>query len=223
MHSAKDLPGELPHGLAILGVPGREDPRDVLIGPPGGLEGLPLGARIGTGSPRRAAQIRLARPDVVCVEIRGNVGTRLDKLTRGEGVDALMLAAAGLARLGLAPQGLTPLAVTLCVPAPGQGALALEGRADRPDLTQVVAILDDPTTASCVRAERAFLAALGGGCREPIGALGTTGGGALRLIGFAASEDGDAYARGHVVGDVSDAEQLGEELAATLRARIISA
>lgn len=220
VHSAKDLPGELPPGLAILAVPEREDPRDVLVGPPDGLEGLLPGARVGTGSPRRAAQIRLARRDITCVEIRGNVGTRLDKLARGEGVDALMLAAAGLSRLGLEPAGVTPLDVTVCVPAPGQGALAIEGRAGRVDLADVVAFLDDPATAGCVRAERALLAALGGGCLEPVGALGTLEDGVLRLTGFAASEDGGAHARGEVVGAASDAERLGHELAATLAAQI---
>lgn len=223
VHSAKDLPGELPPGLAILAVPEREDPRDVLVGPPDGLEGLLPDARVGTGSPRRVAQIRLARHDITCVEIRGNVGTRLDKLARGEGVDALMLAAAGLSRLGLEPAGVTPLEVTLCVPAPGQGALAIEGRDDRSDLAEVIALLDDPATAACVRAERALLAALGGGCREPIGALGTLAGGVLHLMGFAASEDGGAHARGHVVGAASDAERLGNALAATLAEQLLSA
>jgi len=223
VHSAKDLPGELPHGLAILAVPEREDPRDVLIGPPDGLQGLSPGARVGTGSPRRAAQIRVVRPDITCVEIRGNVGTRLEKLARGEGVDALMLAAAGLARLGLAPVGLTPLDVATCVPAPGQGALAIEGRSDRSELAEVVTLLDDPATAACVRAERALLAAIGGGCREPVGALGTLADGLLRLIGFAASEDGGVHARGEVAGPTSDAERLGDELGAALAAQIISA
>jgi hydroxymethylbilane synthase len=223
VHSAKDLPGELPPGLAILAVPEREDPRDVLVGPLNGIEGLSQGARVGTGSPRRAAQIRLARPDITCVEIRGNVGTRLEKLARGEGVDALMLAAAGLARLGLAPQGLTPLDISVCVPAPGQGALAIEGRAGRPDLAAVVALLDDPATAACVRAERALLAALGGGCREPIGALGTTDERMLRLVGFAATHDGSVHVRGQVVGAPHDADRLGNELAARLSEQLTSA
>ncbi len=220
VHSAKDLPGELPAGLAILAVPEREDPRDVLIGPGDGVEGLRPGARIGTGSPRRAAQICLARPGVTCVEIRGNVGTRLQKLARGEGVDALMLAAAGLARLGLAPDGMTKLDVEICVPAPGQGALAIEGRGDRPDLARTVSVLDDPATAACLRAERALLAALGGGCQEPVGALGIVADGKLRLVAFAAAKDGGAHAREEVVGAVSDAASLGGELASTLAGRI---
>lgn len=220
VHSAKDLPGELPPGLAILAVPEREDPRDVLIGPPGGIEGLAHGATIGTGSPRRVAQIRLARPDVTCIEIRGNVGTRLDKLARGEGVDALMLAAAGLSRLGLVPHGLTALDVAVCVPAPGQGALAIEGRADRPDLAGALSVLDDAPTAACLRAERALLAALGGGCQEPVGALGTIAGGELRLVAFAAAEDGGAHARADILGAPRDAVQLGDDLAATLTERL---
>ncbi len=220
VHSAKDLPGELPQDLAILAVPERADPRDVVIGPGGGLDGLTPGARIGTGSPRRAAQIGLARPDVVCVEIRGNVGTRLDKLARGGEVDALVLAAAGLARLGLAPEGMTALDVATCVPAPGQGALALEGRDDRPELTSALAVLDDPDTAACLHAERALLAGLGGGCQEPIGALGSVDDGVLRLVGFAASADRRAHARGEVAGAPSDAVVLGHALAATLAERI---
>ena len=220
VHSAKDLPGELPPGLGILAVPEREDPRDVLVGPPGGLDALGPGAHVGTGSPRRAAQILIARPDVTCVEIRGNVGTRLDKLARGEGVDALMLAAAGLARLGLTPDGMTPLDVAVCVPAPGQGALAIEGRADRPDLARALSVLNDPATAACLRAERALLAALGGGCQEPIGALGVVTDETLHLVGFAAAREGGAHSRAEVVGTPSDALQLGGDLAAILAERI---
>jgi hydroxymethylbilane synthase len=216
VHSAKDLPGELPDGLAILAVPEREDPRDVLIGPPTGLAGLVSGARVGTGSPRRAAQLRVARPDVSCIEIRGNVGTRIEKLIRGEGVDALMLAAAGLNRLGITPDGTSPLEVSVSVPAPGQGALAIEGRADRPELTAALAALDDPVTAACLTAERALLAALGGGCREPVGALATVEGDTLTLVGFAASEDWTGHARAESAGSVGEAAALGRALAARL-------
>lgn len=219
VHSAKDLPGELPPGLGIVAVPSREDPRDVLIGPDGGLDGLPAGATVATGSPRRAAQLRLLRPDVVFAEIRGNVGTRLDKLAAGA-ADALVLAAAGLARLDLRPPRVTPLAVERCVPAPGQGALAIEGRIDRPDLVAAVAGLDDAATAACVRAERAALAALGGGCREPIGVIATVHGDELTLVGFAATQDGAAHARGEITGAAGDAERLGDTLAARLRQRL---
>ncbi len=190
VHSAKDLPGELPAGLAVLAVPGRADPRDVLVGPAGGLDGLPPGARVATGSPRRRVQLRAARPDLELVEMRGNVGTRLEKLARGE-ADALVLAAAGLARLGLAPVGATPLAVEVCTPAPGQGALAVEGRAGRPELEPVVAALDDPVAHLCVDAERAALARAGGGCMAPVGALCRPRGSGYELIlAVAATEDG---------------------------------
>lgn len=219
VHSAKDLPGELPGGLAILAMPEREDPRDVVVGPEGGLAALAPGASVGTGSPRRAAQLRLARPDVTFAEIRGNVGTRLQKLARGE-VDALVLAAAGLLRLGLSPEGLSPLDVAVSVPAPGQGALALEGRRDRPELAACVAALDDPATTLAVRAERALLAGLGGGCREPVGALGTLDGSTLRLVAFAAGADGAMPVRHEMTGPADAPEALGEALAATIAARL---
>ena len=220
VHSAKDLPGELPAGLAILAVPEREDPRDVLIGPVGGLAGLAPGARVGTGSPRRSAQLMIARPDVTCVEIRGNVGTRIDKLRQGDAVDALVLAAAGLARLGLAPDEMTPLDVDVSVPAPGQGALAIEGRSDRLDMRDALHVLNDPVAAACVLAERALLAALGGGCREPIGGLATVDGDVLTLVGFAASEHRSRHARETLGGPVGDAERLGTELAGRLAERL---
>src|SRR5690606_30252692 len=153
-----------------VAVPTREDPRDVLIGAPGGLAALPTGARVGTGSPRRAAQLLAARPDLTVAPIRGNVGTRLDKLARGE-TDALVLAAAGLRRLGLAPAGAVPLPVDVCTPAPGQGLLAVEGRRDDPASAAAAAALDDPASHVCLRAERALLTALGGGCMRPVGAL----------------------------------------------------
>ncbi len=142
VHSAKDLPGELPAGLAILAVPPREDPRDVVVGPFGGLGGLTAGATVATGSARRAAQILEARPDLDIVPIRGNVGTRLEKLEAGH-ADAIILAAAGLRRLGLDPEGAAPLPVDVSTPAPGQGLLAVEGRDDDPDLARAVAALDD--------------------------------------------------------------------------------
>jgi hydroxymethylbilane synthase len=219
VHSAKDLPGALPDGLAILAMPKREDPRDVLVGPEGGLAALASGARVGTGSPRRTAQLRLIRPDVTFAEIRGNVGTRLEKLARGE-TDALVLAAAGLIRLGLNPEGLSALHVAVSVPAPGQGALALEGRRDRPELATCVAVLDDPATSLAVRAERALLAGLGGGCREPVGALGTVEGDTLRLVAFAASADGAVSVRHEASGPADDPEALGAALAAIIGRRL---
>jgi len=208
VHSAKDLPGDLPAGLGILAVPPRADPRDVVVGPPGGLAGLPAGARVATGSPRRAAQV---------VGIRGNVDTRLRKLADG-GAEALVLAAAGLERLGLAPEGAEPLAVADCTPAPGQGLLALEGRLDRPELAAALAPLDDPLAHVCLRAERALLAALGGGCMTPVGALCEAGGdGRLAMVAFAGAADGSRGERVRAEGPADDPEALGARAADKLR------
>jgi len=215
VHSAKDLPGELPAGLSVVAVPAREDPRDVIVGPAGGLDGLPAGARVATGSPRRAAQVLAARPDLVIVPIRGNVGTRLDKLARGD-ADALVLAAAGLRRLGLTPPGMTPLPVGVSTPAPGQGLLAVEGRAGAPAADAAAAVLDDRGAHACLRAERAVLAALGGGCLEPIGALCEIHDGGLRLTAFAGSADGRRGERVVVEGPRDDPEGLGAAAAERL-------
>lgn len=217
VHSAKDLPGELPAGLALLAVPAREDARDVVVGPAGGLAGLAPGSTVATGSPRRAAQILAERPDLRIVPIRGNVGTRLDKLARGD-ADALVLAAAGLRRLGLTPQGATPLPVEVSTPAPGQGLLALQGRRDDAATAAAVAALDDPVAHACLRAERALLAALGGGCLQPVGAYCAPHGAGLRIVAFAGSDDG---ARGERVvreGSLDDPAALGREAAAALAA-----
>ncbi len=217
VHSAKDLPGELPPGLAIAAVPVREDPRDVVVGPPGGLAALPAGARVATGSPRRAAQVLAARPDLVVVPIRGNVGTRLDKLARGD-AEALVLAAAGLARLGLSPAGAEALPADVSTPAPGQGLLAVEGRAGDPAAAAAAAALDDPGAHACLRAERALLAALGGGCLEPVGALCAPHGDGLRLTAFAGTPDGTRGERVTVEGPAGDPEGLAAEAAALLAA-----
>lgn len=180
VHSAKDLPGDLPAGLAVIATPRREDPADVLVGDARGLHALPAGARVGTTSPRRRAQILIARPDVEVVEIRGNVGTRLGRLDSGD-VDALVLAAAGLRRLGVVRDDIAPLPVDLCIPAAGQGIVAIEGRAGDPAIRDACAALDDPAARACLAAERAFLARLGGGCAIPAGALCEADGTALRM------------------------------------------
>ena len=217
VHSAKDLPGDLPDGLAVLAVPTRADPRDVVVGPPGGLAGLPAGARVATGSPRRAAQVLALRPDLRVVPIRGNVDTRLRKLADGA-AEALVLAAAGLERLGLAPAGAEPLAVEDCTPAPGQGLLALEGRADRADLMSALTPLDDPLANACLRAERALLAGLGGGCMTPVGALCTVGdAGRLAMTAFAGAADGSRGERVAAEGPADDPEALGARAAEKLR------
>lgn len=214
VHSAKDLPTELPDGLAVLAVPEREDPRDVLVGAAGGLAGLAPGARVGTGSPRREVQVRAARPDVTVVPIRGNVDTRLAKLARGE-VDAVVLAAAGLARLGVRPADAVALEVEVSTPAPGQGLLALEGRAGDERIAQAVSVLDAPNAAACLAVERAVLAGLGGGCLSPVGALCTPDdAGGLVVLAFRATTDDVRRVR--VAGRAVDPEALGMEAARRL-------
>jgi len=180
VHSAKDLPGDLPAGLAVIATPRREDPGDVLVGAAGGLGALPAGARVGTTSPRRRAQVRAARPDLQVVEVRGNVDTRLAKLDAGE-VDALVLAAAGLRRLGIVRDDTCPLPLDVCLPAAGQGIVAIEGRADDAAIRDACAVLDDPHARVCLEAERAFLGRLGGGCAVPAGALCEADGALLRM------------------------------------------
>jgi hydroxymethylbilane synthase len=217
VHSAKDLPADLPPGLGVVATPPREDPGDVLVGA-ARIEDLAPGARVGTGSPRRAAQLRSARGDLDVAEIRGNVGTRLARWEAGE-FDAIVLARAGLARLGLdpAPAGTLPGAVM--VPAPGQGVLAIEARSDHPLAPGMRDALDDPATAACLRAERSALRALGGGCRAPVGALAQIADGVLRLRGFRADDEAGAGARrAQVAGPPGDAEALGERLARELAA-----
>lgn len=194
VHSAKDLPGDLPDGLDIVAVPQRADPRDVVVGAPDGLAGLEHGAIVGTGSPRRVAQLRRRYPHLEFREIRGNVETRIAKRDSGD-FDAIILAAAGLNRLGITPAHSLPLDVADCVPAPGQGALAIEGLADRGDLTDALVALQDAATRRCLLAERAVLAGLGGGCREPVGALAVVEGDGLRLDVFAATPDGTRSVR----------------------------
>lgn len=204
VHSAKDLPAVLPDGLEISGVPPRADPRDVVVGARGGLMALVAGARVATGSPRRREQLRLLRPDIEIVGIRGNVGTRLAKLAAGE-ADALVLAAAGLARLGLTPDDTAPLPFELCTPAPGQGYLALEARPGTA-AAAAAAALTDPTDRACLMAERGVLREMGGGCLAPIGAVceaDTTGG--LTLTAYCADsipgEDGVRVVRHGQIGD----------------------
>lgn len=217
VHSAKDLPSELPAGLAVLAVPAREDARDVIVGPPGGLDGLPPGAAVATGSPRRAAQILAVRPDLRIVPIRGNVGTRLEKLARGD-ADALILAAAGLRRLGLAPDGTSALEVEVSTPAPGQGLLAVQGRDGDAETAAAASALDDAAAHACLVAERALLAALGGGCLQPVGAFCEPYAGGLRIVAFAGSEDGSRGERVVRRGPLDDPAALGRDAAAALAA-----
>jgi hydroxymethylbilane synthase len=190
VHSAKDVPTAQDSRLAIAAFPPREDPRDALVCREAGavLATLPAGALIGTDSPRRAAFLRASRPDLRTRPLHGNVDTRLRKLADGD-ADALVLAVAGLRRLGLEGRISEALPVDVTLPAPGQGSLAVEVRADDPVASSLVSRLDDPATRAAVEAERAFLRASGGGCRAPIGALATVEGDTITIRGAAAAQD----------------------------------
>lgn len=197
VHSMKDVPIEQTPGLHMAAISTREDPVDALCSRSGaGLDALPAGARIGTSSVRRVAQIAARRGDLVIQSLRGNVGTRLRKLDEGQ-FDAIVLAAAGLKRLGLADRITERLAPPAFLPAIGQGALGIETRADDPATTELVrAALDDPDDGRRVRAERAFLTRLHGGCQTPIAAHATLAGDELELDGLVASLDGATILRG---------------------------
>lgn len=216
VHSLKDLPTELAADLAIAAVLAREDPRDVLVGAPGvTLATLPAGARVGTSSLRRRAQLAAARPDVTIVDIRGNVPTRLEKVWHRE-VDAILLAIAGLKRLGLETHVSQVLAPDEMLPAPGQGALAVQTRRDDERVTRLVASLDDETTRLATTAERVLLGFLEGGCQVPVGALGEFDGSRLTLRALVASPDGRAVIKRNASAPVTSLQQaveLGEALA----------
>jgi hydroxymethylbilane synthase len=213
VHSLKDLPLQQPADLILAAIPHREDARDVLVLRQGSsLDDLPAGARVGTGSPRRIGQLMAMRPDLRVLPIRGNVDTRLEKLARGE-FDAVVLAAAGLRRCGITPPSCHTFSPEQMLPAPGQGALALEVRRSDRDLASFLKqAVDDPLSAAAVQAERSFLRVLGGGCQMPVGALGTVEGGKLVLHGVVADPTGAKVARGTIDGSWSEAVRLGEEL-----------
>lgn len=215
VHSMKDLPTELPEGLAVAAVPEREDPADVLVGRVAeSLDALPPGARIGTGSLRRRAQLLHYRPDLAVVPIRGNVDTRIAKLARGE-VDALVLALAGLKRLGRAYEATQPLPPETCMSAVAQGALGLETRSGE---VERLRFLDHEPSALAVAAERAFLARLEGGCQVPVGARAVVHGDRLALAGMVAEVSGRQVFRGELSGVSADAASLGTRLAERLLA-----
>lgn len=215
VHSAKDMPTEESEGLAIVAWPERGDPRDALVSASGdGLDDLPAGARVGTESPRRRAFLLFARPDLEVVPVRGNVDTRLGKLDAGE-FEALVLAMAGLDRLGFVDRVTEPLSVTTMVPAAGQGALAIQARAEDAD-AEWTQSLDHPATGRAVAAERAFLAAMGGGCRAPYAALATVESGRIAIEGAAARPDGREVLRDRSEAPVEEAEGLGIRLAESL-------
>ena len=217
VHSLKDMETVLPAGLQIGAVLARDDPRDALVSRSGAsLADLPRGARIGTGSLRRRAQLMRHRGDLEVAPIRGNVDTRLAKLAAGE-FDALVLALCGLERLGKAGLASEILAPELMLPAVGQGVLAIECREAQEALRQLLEPLHDPPTAACAAAERAMLAALDGSCRTPIAGLATIAGDRLTLDALLLAPDGSAERRGRISGGVSDAAAIGTELGERLR------
>lgn len=218
VHSLKDLPtGDLP-GITLAAVPARDDPRDALVGRDGAkLADLPPGARIGTGSPRRAAQLKLLRPGTRPVPVRGNAGTRLGKVLSGD-VDAVVLAHAGLARIGhldLVTQVFEPEEM---LPAPGQGALAVECCDTDPDLVSLLASVEDPASRAAVTAERAVLAELQAGCSAPVGAYAAVPG-TLHLTAIVMGDDGCPPVRASADGPPGDAARLGRDVARELLRR----
>lgn len=222
VHSAKDLPATLPPGLVLAAFPPRADPRDALIGaertPGMRLTALPHGARVGTGSARRGSQLLALRPDLVQVPLRGNVDTRLRRLEE-RGLDAIVLACAGLERLGRADVIHERIDSSVLLPAVGQGTLALETRAGDP-LAEALRALDDATTRACLIAERAFLRALEGDCNVPLAAYAEPRAGArLRLRALVASPDGRALVRGETEAALAEAESAGARVGRDVLAR----
>ena len=221
VHSYKDLPTEPVAGLVIGAVLARADPRDCLVTRDGaGIDELPFGARIGTSSPRRAAQLAAARSDLIAMPIRGNVETRLGRLAAGH-LDGLILAAAGLDRLGI-EAAMTRLPLEVMLPAPAQGALALQVRADDSALLAVLAGVEHGPTRIAVEAERQLLRRIGGGCLAPLGALGEVDGDRLRLR--AAFEDATgAHVRADATGSAADPATVVDEVARQVRLELAPA
>ncbi|UCE85754.1 MAG: hydroxymethylbilane synthase [Deltaproteobacteria bacterium] len=220
VHSAKDVPPELPAALALAAFPDRADPRDALVCRVRGatLATLPRGARVATGSVRRTAQLRAARPDLEVVPIRGNVPTRLRKLEE-QGLDALLLACAGLDRLGLSDRIDERVSPDVLLPAATQGVVAIEARVDDP-LARDLAALDDPDAACAALAERAFLTGLQGDCDTPIAALTEPlGPDRIAVRGLVATRDGSKIVRERVEAETARAAAAGAELAASVIAR----
>jgi len=218
VHSAKDLPSRVPEDLAIAAFLERADPRDVLVSRAGRLLALPAGARVGTSSQRRVSLIRALRPDLQTSDLRGNVDTRLRKLDAGD-YDAIVLAGAGLTRLGLTNRVTEWLPVDSFLPSPGQGALAIEVRADDADVRNLVRPLAHASTEAALAAERAFLAQLGVGCAAAVGAYASVGrgGGSLVLRAMIGAPDGRSV-RGEAADTIGRAAELGESLAERLLA-----
>jgi hydroxymethylbilane synthase len=217
VHSLKDVPTALPQGLRLCAFLERADPRDAFVSASGRfLADLPAGARIGTTSLRRRAQVKAMRPELAVEDLRGNVDTRIRRLREGR-FDGILLAMAGLVRLGRAAEATEALDPDTFLPAPGQGAIALECRAADDRITSVVAPLHHAETAAAVTAERSLLAALGGGCNVPLGAHAVRRDGALRLSAFVAREDGSMVVRADAAG--AEPDELGRRVAAELISR----
>ncbi|MEW6354099.1 MAG: hydroxymethylbilane synthase [Pseudomonadota bacterium] len=219
VHSMKDVPVEFPDGLHLPVICEREDPRDAFVSnnfPT--LDSLPSGARVGTSSLRRQAQLHERRPDLEIITLRGNVNTRLAKLDSGA-YDAIILAAAGLVRLGMAARITQYLEPEISLPAIGQGALGIECRSEDARVHALIGVLHDPDTYTCVHAERAMNQRLQGGCQVPIGGYAQLDNGALTLRGFVGRPDGSEVVRGKVNGAAQHAAQLGVTLADDLLAR----
>jgi len=216
VHSAKDVPGELPDGLVLAAVPDRVDPRDALCGA-ASLEALPPGARVGTSSLRRAAGLRALRPDLDVVALHGNVDTRLRKLAGGD-YAAIVVALAGLERLGRAAEA--GCALDALVPAPGQGTLVVETRADDAATRQALSAIDDPHVGACLEAERALARALGASCNTPLGAhAALADDGAMTVRAFLGLPDGSAWLRDELSDPLgASPEGLGAEVAERMRA-----
>jgi hydroxymethylbilane synthase len=212
VHSAKDLPADDPGGVAVVAVPERADPFDVLVTRG---EDLGPGAVVGTSSLRRRAQLARSRPDLRIADLRGNVDTRLRKLAAGE-VDGLVLAAAGLARLGVLPDRAVPLPLEDMVPAPGQGALAVQARADDARVARVLGGLDHPASRVAFEAERRVMSSLGGGCALPLGAYAERRDEAVRLMAVVVRPDGSDLVWAQA--EANTAEAVAAEVTATLLA-----
>ena len=225
VHSLKDVPSDLPEGLEVTIFPDREDPRDALISRAGlRLEELPEGARVGTSSLRRIAQLKNVRPDLEVASLRGNIDTRLRKLDEGQ-YDAIILAAAGLRRLGLEKRIIQLLEPEVMLPAVGQGALGIEFRSVDTDVKQILTSIHHEETSICVRAERAFLFRLEGGCQVPLGAFAQLKGETLQLEGMVGNEAGTNIIRMKKQGIADQPETLGiilgEEILAAGGAEIL--
>jgi hydroxymethylbilane synthase len=219
VHSMKDVPMELPDGLTIPTICERADPRDAFVSNDyQNLESMPAGAKLGTSSVRRKSQISALRPDLDYVDLRGNVGTRLRKLDEGN-YDAILLAVAGLERLELANRIAERLAIETSIPAAGQGAVGIECRSDDEETLSMLQPLNHESTSVCVRAERAMSRSLNANCEAPVAAYAELADRELNLVGLVASLDGQQTLIDKMTGDVTEAEQIGMQLAEKLIAR----